>query len=114
MLCRQVLFPIILVTISDAWSYVDLSTSSVRSLTQLIIIIIMKIIITFIIMKILNSSEGGPYCELGLPGGPDMHTLSMDDFQVIFLIIIIIIINIIIITVFVNQNTKTNAFSESR
>jgi len=29
----------------------------------------------------LLSSEGGPYCELGLPGLPEMHTLSMDDFQ---------------------------------
>ena len=44
-----------------------------------------------IMMKMINSSEGGPYCELGLPGLPEMHTLSMDDFQVIFLIIVVVI-----------------------
>ena len=38
---------------------------------------------------IILSSEGGPYCELGLPGGPDMHTLSMDDFQVVANIMIV-------------------------
>ena len=29
-----------------------------------------------------GSSEGGPYCELG--PGRDLHTLSMDDFQVLY------------------------------
>ena len=39
--------------------------------------------------SLILSSEGGPYCELGLPGGPDMHTLSMDDFQVVANIMIV-------------------------
>ena len=72
----------------------NLSTSNGcthRTLTQLITTITTTT--TIIIMKTINSSEGGPYCELGLPGGAEMHTLSMDDFQVIFLITIIIVLS---------------------
>ena len=63
-----------------------ITTTTTTTTTTIIIIII-------IIMKTINSSEGGPYCELGLPGGAEMHTLSMDDFQVIFLITIIIVLS---------------------
>ena len=63
----------------------------IKATTFIILITITNI--TFIII----SSEGGPYCELGLPGGADMHTLSMDDFQVIIKIAISMICNTIIV-----------------